>query len=263
MLDIERSWNKIAHLYHKRYFIKSDTIHYGPLCPGEDKLCLLGDVSGLRAIDLGCGAGQNAIALAKSGAVVTAVDFSSNQLAEAKSLAQDENVKIEFFNSDVTDLSFLADDTFDIAISACTMAFVNDIKTAFLEAYRILKPGGMFALSVMHPMQYILDGEKGNMHFCSSFPFNPRLLKWSWEFDGISVKFQNHLRSIAYYHNTLTNAGFEVKKLLEPKPTLKTPHLGFSREIMREYPYIARNLPVTLIFVAVKQSFHNRGKAHG
>jgi ubiquinone/menaquinone biosynthesis C-methylase UbiE len=263
MLDIEKSWDKIAHLYRKRYLIKSETVHYGPLCPGEDKLCLLGDVTGLRAIDLGCGAGQNAIALAKSGADVTAVDFSSNQLAEAESLARDEGVHIEFVNGDVTDLSFVVDNTFDLAISACTMAFVGDIKAAFLETYRILKTGGIFALSVMHPVQYILDGDKGHMYFNSSFPFSPRLLKWSWDFDGISVKFQNHLRSIADYHNTLTDAGFEVKKLLEPKPTLKTPHLGFSREIMCEYPYIANHLPVTLIFVAVKPSLYKRGKDHG
>lgn len=263
MLDVKKSWDKIAHLYRKKYYIKADTVHYGPLCPGEDRLCLLGNVTGLRVVDLGCGAGQNAIALAKSGAKVTAVDFSSNQLLEARTLAADEGVNVEFLNCNVTELSVFDDDTFDIAVSACTMAFVKDIKTAFFEAYRILKPGGVFVVSVMHPLQYILDGEKGCMYFNYTFPFYPRLLRWSWDFNGTSVKFQNHLRSIADYHNTLIDAGFEVKRLLEPKPTLKTPHLGFSKEIMQEYPYIAKHLPITLIFVAIKPSLHNGQKNRG
>jgi len=252
MPDIKTAWDKIASLYHRRYLIKTNTVHYGPLCPGEDVLKLLGNIDSLKAIDLGCGAGQNAVALAKSKAKVTAVDFSINQLKEADDLAKRENVTVEFLSYDLTSMPGLDNESFDIALSVCAMAFIKNFEAAFSETYRILKPGGKFIVSVMHPMQYILDGEEEAMYFNSAYPFKPRLLKWTWDFQEKSVKFQHYLRSIADYHNCLTSIGFEVERILEPKPTLRTPHIGFSEEIMNEYPYIARHLPVTLIFSALK-----------
>jgi ubiquinone/menaquinone biosynthesis C-methylase UbiE len=252
MLDIRSSWDKIASLYQQRYHIETGTVHYGPLCAGENKLKLLGDIKGYRTIDLGCGAGQNSVALAKMGALVTAIDFSGNQLYEAGKLADREKVSIKFIESDMVKLPMLRDKSFELAVSACAMAFVRDIKSAFAETCRILKPGGIFVVSVMHPVQYILDGTEKAVLFNSKFPFNPRLLKWSWDFKKKTVRFQHYLRSLAEYHNSLSDTGFSVKKIIEPKPTLKTPHIGFSREIMKEYPYIARHLPITLIFKALK-----------
>jgi ubiquinone/menaquinone biosynthesis C-methylase UbiE len=263
MLDIKMSWDKIASLYNRKYLIKTDTVHYGPLCPGEDKLHLLGRIAGLKAVDLGCGGGQNAIAMATMGALVTAVDFSVNQLAEAETLARREAVSIEFVNSDMTHLPALKPEAFDIVLSACAMAFVRKLGAALAESYRILKNGGKFVMSVMHPLQYILDGEKGRMYFNSAFPFNPRLLKWSWDFPEKSVNFEHYLRSVSEYHNCLVEAGFVVKRILEPKPTLKTPHIGFSKEIMKEYPYVARHLPIVLIIVSEKPASTDGEGRHG
>lgn len=221
---------------------------------------LIGSISGKRAIDLGCGGGQNAIALARSGAAVTAVDFSPNQLAEAERLATSTKVRVQFLRRDITDLTGLPDDSFDLALSACAMAFVKDLGGAIAEVSRILKDGGKFILSVMHPMQYILDGDEDALSFNSTFPFRPRLLRWNWEFPQAKARFQHYLRSVADYHNTLVESGLTVTRILEPKPTLQTPHYGFSKEIMREYPYIARHLPITLIFVSIK---HSREGLHG
>lgn len=253
MPDLRKSWDKIAVEYRRRYFISTETVHYGPLCPGEDKLRLIGPIAGKKAIDLGCGGGQNAIALAKSGADVTAIDFSTNQLAEAERLAISSKVNVQFLRRDITDLTGLPDNSFDLALSACAMAFVKDLGGAIAEVARILKDDGKFILSVMHPMQYILDGDQDSMTFNSTFPFRPRLLRWNWEFPQAKARFQHYLRSVADYHNTLVESGLIVTRILEPKPTLQTPHYGFSKEIMREYPYIARHLPITLIFVSIKR----------
>lgn len=254
MFDLQKSWDKAAVLYNRQYKISTEIIHYGPLCPGEDRLKLMGSLDGLRALDLGCGGGQNAIAMAKAGASVTAVDFSSSQLRQAANLAGQHGVDIDFVQSDVASIPQLPDASFDMALSACAMAFVKEIERAFAEAYRLLKPGARFFLSVMHPFQYIIDGEEGSMYFNSTYPHISRLLKWSWDFPGKSIDFRHYLRPVSEYHNLLVDAGFNVKRVLEPKATLKTPHLGISQEIMREYPYIASHLPITLIMVAEKYS---------
>jgi ubiquinone/menaquinone biosynthesis C-methylase UbiE len=111
-------------------------------------------------VDLGCGAGQNTVALARAGAAVTGVDFSDNQLDEGRKRAKELEISIEFINSDISNLSALSNDDFDLALSACAMAYVKDLKAALAETFRILKSGGRFVLSVMHPVQYIIDGEE-------------------------------------------------------------------------------------------------------
>ncbi|MEE9555491.1 MAG: class I SAM-dependent methyltransferase [candidate division Zixibacteria bacterium] len=254
MADVKKSWDKIASYYRKRYAISTEIVHYGPLCPGEDKLGLLGDIKGKDVIDLGCGCGQNAIALAKMGANVTGIDFSNGQIDEAKELASKHKQSIEFKTGDISDLSFIPDSKFDLAISACAIAYVEDIESTFKEAFRILRPGGIFILSDMNPLQYILDENDYGVEFNNKYPYKSILIKWGWEFDELknSPRFQHFVRSIPTYINEITNAGFAVSQIHEPQSTLKTPHLGFSREIMDEYKYIAGHIPITFIIVCRK-----------
>ncbi len=254
MVDIRKSWDKIAAQYRRRYEISTDTVHYGPLCPGEDKLALLGDISGKTVIDLGCGCGQNAIALAKMGARVTAVDLSPEQIRQGEDLAAEEGISVDFKTADITDLSFLPNLRFDLAVSACAIAFVENIESVFKEVFRVLKPGGVFVLSDMNPIQYIIDEIEGGVEFNNIYPFDPILIKWTWEFQNIdrAPRFQHYVRSISHYVNTLVAAGFGVSKILEPRPTMETPHIGFSKEILEEYPYIAEHLPITFIIVCQK-----------
>jgi ubiquinone/menaquinone biosynthesis C-methylase UbiE len=260
VVNIHSSWNKIARHYVRQYDISTNIIHYGPLCPGEDKLKLLGNLSGKKVLDLGCGAGQNAIALAAKGAKVTAVDFSEIQIEQARQLASLKKADINFIVSDISKLPAIADSQFDLAISACAIAFVKNLNQAFGETYRVLKPGGKFVLSDMHPLQYILDEGDDSVSFNHPFPHQPILFKWRWDFgakegfatDPLKASFQHYVRSLSTYHNALVEAGFVVEKMLEPKSTLRSPHTGFSREIWKEYKYIASHLPITYIFVCRK-----------
>jgi 2-polyprenyl-3-methyl-5-hydroxy-6-metoxy-1,4-benzoquinol methylase len=89
VINIKKSWDKIAVHYKERYDISRETVHYGPLCPGEDRLGLLGDISGKKVVDLGCGGGQNSVALKKMGAEVMGVDISSEQTGLAEKLAKE------------------------------------------------------------------------------------------------------------------------------------------------------------------------------
>lgn len=57
-----------------------------------------------RAIDLGCGEGDNAIFLARNGFDVTAVDFASSALAKARAKADAAGVGVDFVVDDLTRL---------------------------------------------------------------------------------------------------------------------------------------------------------------
>ncbi len=269
MINVQDSWNRIASHYVKRYAISDKIIHYGPLCPGEDKLKLLGNLSGKKILDLGCGAGQNAIAIARLGARVTAIDFSEDQIRQAGDMAIRRKAQIRFIAGDIARRLPLPRGSFDLIISACAIAFVRDIEQVFRESIRVLKPGGMFVLSDMHPLQYILDENRTGVNFTHSFPHKPLLLKWRWDFEDGKIgsmagaHFQHYVRSLSDYHNALTSTGFVIGKMLEPKSTLRTPHIGFSREIWNEYRYIASHLPITFIILAQKPKTISAARSGG
>jgi 2-polyprenyl-3-methyl-5-hydroxy-6-metoxy-1,4-benzoquinol methylase len=73
-----KAWDKISPSYQNRYQIGTSRVHWGPLCPSEEELRLLGDFEGKRVIEIGSGAGQNSIVLAKQGAIATAMIFQRN-----------------------------------------------------------------------------------------------------------------------------------------------------------------------------------------
>jgi ubiquinone/menaquinone biosynthesis C-methylase UbiE len=257
VVNIRCSWNKISRAYVRDYEISSADVHYGPLCPGDKTLQLLGDLTGKTVLEMGCGAGQNALALSRRGAVVSGIDFSETQISQAEELALSAGANISFHAADICALPMFANASFDLVFSSCAIAFVKDFELAFTEAFRLAKNGALFVLSDMHPLQYILDETNNGVQFNHPYPFNPIRLDWSWEFkDGgsgeVKAGFRHYVRSLSTYHNALFETGFIVEKILEPKSTLKTPHLGFSREIWKEYKYIAQHLPITYIIVSRK-----------
>lgn len=76
---------------------------------------LIGDVRQRRVLDVGTGTGRAALWLARSGAVVTAVDASEAMLAVARQRAAGEGVNVRFQLGDVHALDF-PDRSFDVVI---------------------------------------------------------------------------------------------------------------------------------------------------
>jgi SAM-dependent methyltransferase len=69
-----------------------------------------------RAIDLGCGTGDNAVALAQRGFEVTAIDIADRALARAHEKAAAAGVSIELREADATGLDDLDAGTFDLVV---------------------------------------------------------------------------------------------------------------------------------------------------
>lgn len=84
-----------------------------------------------RAIDLGCGEGDNAIFLAQHGFQVTAVDFSPAAIAKAKTKARDAGVEVDFVIDDLTQLATVSGH-FDLLVDYGTF---DDLSTKDRAAY--------------------------------------------------------------------------------------------------------------------------------
>ncbi len=101
----------------------------------------LGDVAGLRVLDLGCGHGMASVVLARRGAKVTAFDLSAGYVAEARQRASANGVTVDFLIADGQNLPF-ADHSFDRVWGNAILHHL-DLKLAASELHRVLRPGGV------------------------------------------------------------------------------------------------------------------------
>ncbi len=136
---VRRQWGPVANAY------ASSTYHSA----GPD-LARLVEGAGLtgaeRVIDIGCGAGHTAIALAPHAREVTAVDITPEMLGVASDLAARKGLtNITFERQDATKLPY-PNARFDVAASRVAAHHYHDIAAFVSEAARVLKPGGRLML---------------------------------------------------------------------------------------------------------------------
>lgn len=105
---------------------------------------ILGDLKGKKVLELGSGAGEGAVFLAKQGGDVTATDISTGMLEVVKKVAELHGVAVRTQVSPADDLSAFADNTFDVVYAANLLHHV-DIAKCLDEVRRVLKPGGQGA----------------------------------------------------------------------------------------------------------------------
>lgn len=74
-----------------------------------------GRITPCRTVDLGCGAGANAIYLAQRGFDVTGVDYAKAAIAKARARAKDAGVQVNFILDDLTNLRYVSG-TFDFLL---------------------------------------------------------------------------------------------------------------------------------------------------
>jgi SAM-dependent methyltransferase/8-oxo-dGTP pyrophosphatase MutT (NUDIX family) len=182
----------------------------------EDDLRLLDDVAGRRIIVLGCGGGQDAVALAGMGATAVGIDISSEQIAYAQKLAARHGAdNASFVVGSVDDLSRFDDESFDVAVSAHALNYVERIEAVTAEASRVLRPGGVFAATVRHPFDATISEQPP---YRLEHPYWEAHAEWTWSFQsGASGAFKQWFWTIEEWFTLLDGAGFTLEKLLEPR----------------------------------------------
>lgn len=107
-------------------------------------ISMLGDLKGKRVLELGSGAGEGAVYLAKQGAQVTATDLSTGMLEVVKKVAAIHGVAVDTKVASADDLSQFDAGSFDVVYAANLLHHV-DIGKCLDEVQRVLKPGGLGA----------------------------------------------------------------------------------------------------------------------
>lgn len=136
-----------------RYDLITAVLSYGQDARWKRRLvALAGVTTGERALDLACGTGDIALAVAARGARVTGLDLTPRmlQLAAGKSRAA------TFLAGDMTSLPFRPQ-AFDLVTTGYGLRNVPDLPAAIAEIARVLRPGGrLLSLDFNRPEQAVV-----------------------------------------------------------------------------------------------------------
>ena len=116
-------------------------------------------------LDVACGEGTFAVAMAKKGLQVTGVDQSPQMLQLARQRAERENMKVEFLLQDMRSLSF--EGRFDLVTcwfdSLNYLLELEDLQKTFAGVHRALKKAGLFIFDMNTIYGLAVDWQR---HYC-------------------------------------------------------------------------------------------------
>jgi SAM-dependent methyltransferase len=148
------NWDRRSDEYqahHADFIGRKDEPRWGMWQLPESELQVLGDVAGKDVLELGCGAAQWSILLARRGARCVGLDNSARQLEHARELMAAAGVDFPVVHASADDVP-LPDSSFDVVFcDHGAMTFADPYRTV-PEAARLLRPGGLFAFSHSTPL---------------------------------------------------------------------------------------------------------------
>ena len=215
--DAERNramWDGFSDEYQAKHAEALDwrsVLAWGSSEVPEAKLQVLGDVAGKDVLELGCGAAQWSIGLARVGARPVGLDLSSRQLEHARRLMAEAGVDFPLVHASGEAVP-LADRSFDIVVCDHGAMPFADPYLAVPEVSRLLRPGGLFAFSHHSPIETIcwpLGAAKVGDRLVQDY-FGLHRID-----DGEDVLFQ---LPYGEWIRLFRANGFVIEDLIEPRP---------------------------------------------
>jgi SAM-dependent methyltransferase len=172
-------------------------------------ICLLGNVSGLRVLDAGCGPGALTEWLVGHGAAVTAVDVSPEMVRIARERVGDR-ARVQI--ADLAGPLPLGTGSVDVVVASLAMHYIADWDVPLGEFRRVLAPDGAVVFSTHHPA---MDWQ---LHSPGDY-FAVRQVSERWSLGtegGFDVTFWR--RPLTAITESIYRAGFLIERLVEPAP---------------------------------------------
>lgn len=216
----------------------SETPFWGIWSLGEADLNMLPeDMTGMAAIELGCGTGYVSAWMARRGATPVGIDNSAEQLATAKRLMQEHDLAYEVIHGNAETVPF-PDESFDFAISEYGAAIWCDPEVWIPEAHRLLKPGGQLVFLGNHPFSMVCAPQSGAASDSQLHRPYFGMGKFDWrevEIDPGGVEFN---MPISDWMQLFERTGFAVERYQELRAPAQAEGLSFfvTAEWARQWP---------------------------
>jgi len=200
-------------------------------------LAILPPVDGLEGLDVGCGEGTNTRKLAERGARMRAIDIAPTFIAHARAREAADPRDIDFLAGDGMALPF-ANASFDFATSFMALMDMPDQHLAIREVARVLRPGGFFQFSILHPC--FVPPHRKNLRDADGQPRAVEVARYfdatdgeveSWWFGSVPQDERARVAPfrVPRFHRTLSTwvdfvveAGLIIEKLAEPRADIET-----------------------------------------
>jgi SAM-dependent methyltransferase len=243
-----RWWDEAADAYQAEHgdFLRDAGFVWCPEGLEEASAGLLGDVTGRRVLEVGCGAAQCSRWLLRQGARPVGIDLSWTQLRHARTLSRRTNLDVPVIQADAAALPFEAS-CFDLACSAFgAVPFVADAAAVMHEVARVLQPGGRWVFSVSHPIRWCFPDDPGQSGLVARTSYWDRRA-YVEEDDAGRATYVEHHRTIGDRVRDIVGAGLRLLDVVEPEwPD------AHDRSWGSWSPLRGRILPGTAIFVCEK-----------
>jgi len=133
-----------------RHLTELDSPFHQYRVAGVRELC--GPVDGERVVDLGCGWGTITLALAPEADQVVGVDFSARALEMCREESRRRGVENVAFVQADAGATGLEAASWDLVVAADLVEhlYPDDARRVYREVFRLLRPGGRFALWTPH-----------------------------------------------------------------------------------------------------------------
>ncbi|MEU6439989.1 class I SAM-dependent methyltransferase [Streptomyces sp. NPDC047046] len=212
------SWDTIADWYAE--LVRSGSALHGF---GRDTLLthLPELLTGQRVLDLGCGEGFIARAVADRGATVWGIDSSPRMIENARTAEKRQPSGAVFSVDDGCTLATVATASVDWVTAGLSLNNVPDLDAALVAVHRVLAPGGVLIFTVPHPCfeaphaTWIETGGGTTRRVVGDY-----LAEGFWRSsnpNGVRRAGNQH-RKLSTYISALVRNGFEIAAVDEPTP---------------------------------------------
>jgi SAM-dependent methyltransferase len=184
-------------------------ISWGSWHVPESRLGVLGDVSGLDVLELGCGTAYFSAWLARLGARPVGLDPTPAQLATARAMQERFGLRFPLVRASAEEVP-MADGRFDLALSEYGASIWCDPYRWIPEASRLLRPGGRLVFLCNSALMMLTADELGRIsRQLNRDYFGMHRFEWP---DDHSVEF--HL-GYGDWIRLLRSEGFTIEDLIE------------------------------------------------
>jgi 2-polyprenyl-3-methyl-5-hydroxy-6-metoxy-1,4-benzoquinol methylase len=246
--ESRKRWEQIAPFWDD-YFGEGNAFQRVLIGPTSERLLDLRP--GELVLDVACGNGAFSRRMAQLGAQVVACDFSEQFIERAKQRSAEYADRIEYSVVDATDesqLLALGEGRFDAAVCSMAMMDMATIEPLTSALARLLKPGGRFVFSVMHPcfnntaMKKVVEEEDRAGELVTVYSVKISGYMGMAPAEGLGIigqpvsQYYFH-RPLSMMFNTCFRAGFVMDALEEPVFGEETqPNRPFSWANYKEIP---------------------------